>query len=180
MNLSRKRKKEINRLKGEARSLWLAQQEVLEHANSVARAAGRQVGNYGREQVVPSVVNSYEEHVQPVLDRGAAISRDVADATRRGIDTRVVPALGSAVGTVMSIGDFARDQRVRNAVARIAPNAKAKTVVIPQKKKRGLGQVIAIGAGVLAVAGVAYAVWQTFRADDELWVSEDEPLLPNA
>ena len=26
-----------------------------------------------------------------------------------------------------------------------------------------------------AAAGVAYAVWQTFRADDELWVADDEP-----
>ena len=32
-----------------------------------------------------------------------------------------------------------------------------------------------MAAGVLAAAGVAYAVWQTFRADDELWIA-DEPL----
>ncbi len=29
--------------------------------------------------------------------------------------------------------------------------------------------------GVLTLAGVAYAAWQTFRADDDLWVADDEP-----
>ena len=28
-------------------------------------------------------------------------------------------------------------------------------------------------SGVVAVAGVAYAAWQTLRADDELWVSDE-------
>lgn len=180
MNLTRKRKKEIKRLKGEASALWAAQQELLEHANGVAREAGRQVGNYGREQVVPGVVHTYEQRVQPVFDRGASIGRDLADATKRSIDHTVVPALGSAVGTVLSIGDIARDHRVRNALARVNPKSKVKFVAAPEKKKRSVGGVLAIGAGVLAAAGVVYALWQTFRADDELWVSEDEPLLPNA
>ena len=39
----------------------------------------------------------------------------------------------------------------------------------------GIGTYLAIGAGIIAAAGVAYAVWQTFRADDELWVADDEP-----
>ena len=38
-----------------------------------------------------------------------------------------------------------------------------------------MGTYLAIGAGIIAAAGVAYAVWQTFRADDELWVADDEP-----
>jgi hypothetical protein len=37
---------------------------------------------------------------------------------------------------------------------------------------------LAIGAGVIAVAGIGYAVWQTFRADDELWVADDEAVPP--
>ena len=46
------------------------------------------------------------------------------------------------------------------------------------------------GAGLVAIAivarkdwfvkaaGIGYAVWQTFRADDELWISEDELETP--
>ena len=38
----------------------------------------------------------------------------------------------------------------------------------------GPGRYILIGIGLVAVAGLAYAAWQTLRADAELWVS-DEP-----
>ncbi len=38
----------------------------------------------------------------------------------------------------------------------------------------GPGRYILIGLGIVAVAGLAYAVWQTMRADDDLWI-EDEP-----
>ena len=44
-----------------------------------------------------------------------------------------------------------------------------------QKQGPGVGTYLAIGAGIIAAVGVAYAVWQTFRADDELWVADDEP-----
>jgi hypothetical protein len=47
--------------------------------------------------------------------------------------------------------------------------------VVIEKKGLGAGSYIAIGVGLAAALGVAYAVWQTFRADDELWVAEDEP-----
>ena len=36
-----------------------------------------------------------------------------------------------------------------------------------------------VGIGV-AAAGLLYAVWQTFRADDELWVADEEPTAPAA
>ena len=172
MSLSRKRKKELKRLKGEANQLWQAQQEILDHANQVAREASRQLSAYGREQIVPSVVNTYENKVQPVVDRGYAASRDFADVARRGLDKTVLPVLGGVVGSVLSIGDIAKDHRVRAALERFQP---AK----PEPKKSNVGSVIAVGVGVLAAAGVAYAVWQTFRADDELWVADEEPALPN-
>jgi hypothetical protein len=72
----------------------------------------------------------------------------------------------------LSIGDIAKDHRVRAALERFQPKP-------PPKKTSNVGGVIAVGAGVLAAAGVAYAVWQTFRADDELWVADEEPALPN-
>ena len=80
--------------------------------------------------------------------------------------------LGTALGSVLAIGDIANDARVRRAVQRVSPRAVA---VVDQKKGRGVGTYLAIGAGIVAAVGVAYAVWQTFRADDELWVADDEP-----
>ena len=46
-------------------------------------------------------------------------------------------------------------------------------VGIKPAKSSGPGKYILIALGVVAVAGVAYAAWQTLRADDELWVSDD-------
>ena len=61
---------------------------------------------------------------------------------------------------------------MRRAVERVSPRRPPWS----QKKGPGVGTYLAIGAGIIAAAGVAYAVWQTFRADDELWVADDEPV----
>ena len=52
-------------------------------------------------------------------------------------------------------------------------------VGIIKPKPVGAGRYILIGIGVVAAAAVAYAAWQTLRADDDLWV-EDEPEEPTA
>lgn len=166
MSLSRKRRKELKRLQSSAEELWGNQQHVLEHANAVAREASRQLGHITREEVVPRVRTGYESFVRPGFDQ----ARHVARSTGEAVEHKVVPAIGNALGAVMSIGDVANDARVRRAVARIAPRT-----IAPQKKGPGVGTYLAIGAGIIAAAGVAYAVWQTFRADDELWVADDEP-----
>jgi len=165
MSLSRKRRKELKRLRSSAEELWGDQQHVLEHANAVAREASRQLGNLTREEVVPRVRTGYESYVRPGVDQARNLARGAGDTIERTV--------GSALGSVLSIGDIANDARVRRAVQRISPRAAA---VVEQKKGPGVGTYLAIGAGVIAAVGVAYAVWQTFRADDELWVADDEPL----
>ncbi len=166
MSLSRKRRKELDQLRSSAEELWEHQQAVLDHANGVAREASRQLGHLTREEVAPRVRESYENYVRPRVDT----ARELARGTGATIERTVVPALGTAIGTVMSVGDVARDARVRAAFNRIAPQK----VVVPEKKSSGIGGTIAFAAAVIVAAGVAYAVWQTFRADDELWVAEDE------
>ena len=41
-------------------------------------------------------------------------------------------------------------------------------------------QLLQRGAVGIAAAGVAYAAWQTLRADDELWVADDPLRAPDA
>lgn len=166
MSLSRKRRKELDHLRSSAEELWEHQQAVLDHANGVAREASRQLGHLTREEVAPRVRESYENYVRPGVDT----AREIAKGTGATIERTVVPALGNALGAVMSVGDVARDARVRAAFNRIAPGK----VVVPEKKSSGIGGTIALATAVLVAAGVAYAVWQTFRADDELWVADDE------
>ena len=156
MSLSRKRRKELKRLRSSAEELWGNQQNVLEHANAVAREASRQLGHLTREEVAPRVRTGYESYVRPGVEQAKGYARVAGDSVERG--------LGTALGSVLAIGDIANDARVRRAVQRVSPRAVA---VVDQKKGRGVGTYLAIGAGIVAAVGVAYAVWQTFRADDE-------------
>lgn len=170
MSLSRKRRKELDRLRKSADELWSQQQEVLDRANDIAREAARQAGTLTREEVVPRVRESYQHYVRPSLHA----THEAADSVRRRLVEDVLPGigtgLGTAIGSVMSVGDVAKDARVRAALSRI----RFQKPVVVEKQGLGAGTYIAIGVGLAAAAGVAYAVWQTFRADDELWVAAEE------
>ena len=170
VNLSRKRKKELRQLQNSASKRWEDQQVILGSAAQVAREAGRQLGNFNREQVVPVVQDKYRTHIAPVVDRGAK-------ASKRFVHNRVVPAAGAVMGTAMSAWDAASDTRARLAIGRAA-----KTVAAAPAKKKGVGAggVVAIILGVAAAVGVLYAAWQTLRADDELWVADDPMASPEA
>lgn len=172
MTLSRKRRKELNRLKGQAEDLWEDQREVLDHAAKVVREAKRQAAQLAREEVSPRIRHGYEERVQPVVE-GA---RHAAGAAKDKLVGDVLPAVSSALGTALAAIEVAKNQQVRNAIARVAKlggEAAEKTGLV-QPKKAGPGRYILIGIGVVTVAAVAYAAWQTLRADDDLWI-DDEP-----
>lgn len=164
MNLNRKRKKELRKLQDDAGQLWEAQQVLVGHAADVAREAGRQLGNFNREQVVPAVQDTYNRRVAPTVDRGVKIGRHV-------VDQKVVPIVGGVVGTALSAWDVANNKR-HGLMHSIAP--------APKKKSMGLGSVVAIVLGAAAAIGVVVAAWQALRADDELWVADDPLSTPNA
>jgi predicted MarR family transcription regulator len=62
------------------------------------------------------------------------------------------------------------------AQARIAKEQKKleKQAKKQQKSGPGVGGWFLIGAGVASLAAVGYALWQTFRADDDLWIADEE------
>ncbi len=194
MSLSRKRKKELRTLQSQANKLWEAQQVLVGEAGSVAREAGRQLGNYNREHVIPSVQANYEKYAAPYVDRGVKYSKHV-------LTDRVIPATGAVVGSALSVWDAANGTRSRLAAGRgfegldpkvyakkadkygkkVSKNLSARFAPAPPAKKGiGAGGVIAIILGVAAAAGVLYAAWQTLRADDELWVADDPLRAPDA
>ncbi|GAA2535391.1 hypothetical protein GCM10009860_14720 [Microbacterium mitrae] len=172
MNITRKRKKELKKLQQSANQLWASQQVLLGDAANVAREAGRQLGKYGREQVVPTVQHEYEERVAPYVNRGV-------NASKSFLDKRVVPVVGGVVGTAISAWDAAKTTRER--VAHGGPVFTLASAPAPAPKKgTSAGSVIAIILGVGAAIGVLYAAWQTLRADDELWVADDPLAAPEA
>ena len=182
--LSRKRAKELKRLKSAASDLWDDQKDVLEHASHVVREAGRQAANAGREEVVPRVRETYDHHVRPVVDLGVASGRAVADTARDKVQRDVLPAVSSALASALAVLEVSKDPRVREAlsnVRRAGDRFGTKVGVVAPKPQPGPGRYIFIALAVVAAAGVAHAAWQTLRADDELWVSDDEadgPIAP--
>ena len=142
MSLSRKRRKELKRLRSSASELWGNQQDLLERYNTVAREASRQLGHLTREEVVPRVRTGYEGYVRPGVEQAKGLARSAGDTAERTI--------GNALGSVLSIGDLANDVRVRRAIERVSPRAAA---VVKQKQGPGVGTYIAIGAGIIAAVG---------------------------
>ncbi len=194
MSLSRKRKKELRKLQDQASKLWESQQVLVGEAATVAREAGRQLGHFNREQVVPQVHETYGKYAAPYVDRGVTVTKQV-------LNDRIVPAAGAVVGSALSVWDAANDTRERIAAGRGPVSAdwseflqraekygkaaskglskKVAVVEVPQKRGIGAGGVIALLLGVAAAVGVLYAAWQTLRADDELWVADDPLRAPD-
>ena len=191
MSLSRKRKKELRKLQDQATTLWESQQVLLGQAGNVAREAGRQLGNYKREQVVPTVQHTYEKYAAPYVDQSVQTSKKV-------YNDKIVPAVGAVIGAALSVWDAANEKRDDLAAGRgftplnvgkyqkkaekYGKQASKHLAVSTAPARRGIGAggVIAILLGVAAAAGVLYAAWQTLRADDELWVADDPLRAPEA
>ena len=174
MSLSRRRKKELKRLKGHAEELWQEQTQVLERANTVLREAKLQAGHLTNEEVVPRVKDAYESHLKDRVDTSVRVGKAVAGTAKDKLVDEVLPSVAAVIGSALSVANIANDSRIKDALGKVSK----KVPVVPQKKGIGAGGVVLIILGIVAVAGVAYAAWQTFRADDDLWVADDEPETP--
>ena len=183
MALSRKRRKELTRLKSQAANLWDDQKELLDHANLVVREARRQASHYAREEVSPRIRDKYDDTLRPVVssarsaaESGIAGARSAASNTRHRITDEVIPNATAALGAALAAIEVAKNHQVRDALDRaskIGTDVGTRVGIIQPKPTAGSGKYILIGVGVVAFAVVAYAAWQTLRADDELWVEED-------
>jgi len=172
MALSRTRQKELKKLKRSADELWEQQRDALDHAARVLREATRQARELSREEIAPRVAGVYSRHVHPAVATGVAGARSAGSAVRDRVVVDVLPALSGAVGSAMAVIEAVRDPRVRSVV-RSASRAGAKAVPTPASSKGpGPGAFILVGLGIVAVAGVAYAAWQTLRADESLWIED--------
>lgn len=178
MALSRKRRKELNRLKGQAEDLWENQKDLLDHASKVVREASRQAAHYAREEVSPRIRETYEDSVRPAVRSGIAGARSAAQSGRDRFVSDVLPGVTSALGTALAAIEVAKNQQVRDAIKRatkLGTDVGTKVGII-QPKSSGPGRYILIGLGVVAAAAVAYAAWQTLRSDDDLWVEDEAPV----
>lgn len=165
-SISRKRQRELERLRAQAEVLLAEQREVLGHAGGVLQEAGRQAKHLNAELVAPRV-NDTLENVRPVVDRGVARARRAADQVRLLAAPLVATALA---GTVRSL------ERIENreAARQVQHFGEQRGLLQPAKKKGGFGRFVGVTVGVAAAAAVGYALYQAFRSDDELWVAPED------
>ncbi len=176
MALSRKRQKELNRLKSQAEDLWDDQKELLDHAAKVVRAASRQAAVFAREDVAPRVRDTFEDRVRPAVSSGMAGARSAALGTRDRLIDDVLPAMSSALGTALAAIEVAKNKQVRDAIGRatrFGRDVGTQVGLIKPQPSSGPGRYILIAFGVAAAAAVAFAAWQTLRADDDLWIADE-------
>ena len=198
MGLSRKRQREFTRLKKQTEELLQSQKDVLEHAGGVVREARHQAANYAREEVSPRVKDAYESNLKPVVATGITATQTVASTAKDKIEHEVLPAVASAIASALAVLDAAKSPQVRDAIRRVSSGTEQvtkkvsksadkfgknvsknaieigrKVGVVEKPKSSGPGKYILIGLAAVAAAGVAYAIWQTLRADDDLWIDDD-------
>jgi hypothetical protein len=163
---SRKRQRELDRLKGQAEDLWGDQKDVLERANRVLKAASR----HARDEAVTRGRDVYDSRVRPAVSSGIASGRE-------RLHDDVFPAVSGALGSALAILEAARNPDVRAALGRATTAGRSiasRAGVAKAKPAPGPGRYILIGVGIVAAAGIAYAAWQTLRADDDLWIDDEE------
>lgn len=169
MSLTRKRQKALNRLRSSAEELWLDQQHILDRANHVAREAGLQLGELTKEEVVPRVrtaTKNASETIAPMIAHNLASVKVASDQAKSKFNSDILPAIGGGLASAAGALGVSDNKTVKSALAKVSPKA--------AKKSSHVGTYVAVVTGVVALVGIGYAVWQTFRADDELWISEDE------
>ncbi|WP_449276717.1 DNA/RNA helicase [Leucobacter sp. GX24907] len=163
MALSRKHRREQRRLRKNAQELLDEQRFVLGHAGDVLHEATSHAKSLGNTYVAPRVENAANQ-VRPYVERGVGSARRAADRVRLLTTPLVASALASTISTLDRLDNPDAAKQVRRFGERQG--------LIKSKKKRA-GGIIAIGLGVAAAAGIGYAIWQAFRADDELWVAPE-------
>lgn len=166
LELSRKRAKEIKKLRKQADKLWAEQRVVSQHAAEIARQAKQQARAYGNESLRPAA--------ERALHRGVDAGRDGLSKATKGWNRSVVPAIATGLGSFAALAQVAKDDRVKDAIDNVRRYATVPEVAPSRPSRSGPNafQWILIGVGAVAVASAAYAAWQTLRADDDLWIPD--------
>ena len=175
MSLSRKRRRALKRLKGTAEGLWADQQDVVDRANAILREAAKQAGHLTDEEVRPRVKSAVGA-VAPTVSRKVAEVKVAGETVKRQFATDVLPALAGTIGSAAAVLQSSKNpELLKQAGKKAGKAAKALQKQAPRSTGSKVGLAFVISLGVVTAAGVGYALWQTLRADDELWIADEDP-----
>ncbi|MGA1836722.1 hypothetical protein VD659_07290 [Herbiconiux sp. 11R-BC] len=175
MSLSRKRRKALERLKGTAEDLWVDQQAVLDRANAILREAGKQASYLADEEVKPRVKSAVDTGAVALSKRAADV-KVAGETVKHRFTTEVLPALAGTIGSAAAVLQASNNPEfVKQAGAKVSKASKALQPAPKPSAGSKVGLVFVISLGVVTAVGLGYALWQTFRADDELWIADEDP-----
>lgn len=166
LTLTRKRQREVKKLRRQADKLWAEQRRVGAKASELAREATHQARLYGDERISPEV----RRLSQSARNRG----QNTLSKATKGWNSSVVPAIATGLGSFAAMAQIAKDSRVQDAIDNVRRFTTVPEIEPVRQRRSGPSplQWVLIGVGVVAVAGAAYAAWQTLRADDDLWIPD--------
>jgi cobalamin biosynthesis Mg chelatase CobN len=206
--VSKTRNKELKKLRGNAQALWQDQQALLDRASTVLKEARRQANFLTQEEWLPRARDAYSTRLGPYVTRSSDVSRKAAESATKAYTDTILPAVTSAATAAAALAGTARTAipgsgaagkkqtasaakkaadtskkaaKVAAAVAAAKAVSKAASKGSSRSKSSsgiGAGGIVGIVVASVAAVGIGYAVWQTLRADDDLWVADDEPDLP--
>lgn len=163
MELSRKRRRELRRLRKEAEELLNEQRIVLGHAGTVVQNAGKQAKLLSDEHLQPRI-NDAVAAARPKIERSLACAKKSAERVR----TVTAPFVTASLLRIINQLDRLEDKAAANTVRQFAE----RTGYVKPAKKRRFGTVFGVLV-TIATAGIGYLVWQAFRDDDDLWVTPE-------
>lgn len=166
MKLSRKRRRELKKLRSQTEDLLEHQREVLGHAGDVLSEAKRQAKHLSDEKISPKIDDAVS-HLRPHVDRSVTAARRAANRVRIAVAPVVATALASTVKSLEKMESTDAARQVRSFGEQHG--------LLEKPKKRRWLTITAIGLGVAVAGAVGYTLWQAFRSDeDDMWVSVDE------
>ncbi len=149
---------------------------------AIGAAAGKAAASTARDALVGTVVPALSSVASAALSLADEASgrlgvpgdakkvvAALGDVTKQGEKTQRKAALKVAAGAVAAKGAAKAAKNAGKAAKGAGKAAKA-----ARSGGIGVGGTIGILVVLTALAGIGYAIWQTLRADDDLWVADDE------
>ena len=155
-----KKKDPREMLRHEAHAILQEQKRILARAGAATREAGQDFGRYAQDEVFPRFLSG---------------SRRGVNQARNAVVEEVLPAVGAAVGAALNLLDGKAPKNARAALS-AARSVVSRATRSSPKSGPGVGTYVGVAVGIAALVGIGYIAYQTFRADDELWVEEDDDL----
>jgi hypothetical protein len=152
---------------------------VADKVVPVVGKAGKAAGTYAASTTKDALTGVLLPAISSATAAAVALAEEAGD--RLGVSDAVTKQgkkVTDTLGSVTRSGHKAGAKggvKLRAAAKAGKAAAKHGSKLTGKKKGLGVGGTLGILLGIGVLAGIGYAVWQTLRADDDLWVADEDP-----